>query len=637
MKYTVAVTSGTRATGKTTSVAVLGAVFADAGADVLLVDCDLADPSLAAALGIPEPGVTLRDVFAGRATLDEAVHTGPAGAEVLPGGRFAVPDAAAIQDFVEAIDGFDVVVCDTGDPFSDATAGACDAADGAVVVSTPDDAARRNAAAVHGSLREHGRQLLGTVLTRSQGDADTPKWDCDILATIPESDAVASGAMAVLDSPSDPGAERYRELARGVYRRLRDSHDGTASNAALWLPQPADPFLTPAVAAGTSGDTDMPSNDELGEPESAAGDDTASDAVADGGNGSTGDTNDSTVEADTPAEKPIEDDDSGITLTRRGALAALTAAVGGVSAGILNTRETPEIEAFGYGGRPVTSNESTTSTTNTTTSAGSLSTGGSNRTGPTTETETGDTERGNETGTEGTGNSTQPVSTGNTTESGGVGNTTDPVSTGNTTDTNDEPAPGAEPTNETSDTEESPTSGDDSGGTTGGSGTGDSTGSDGGSTEGGDTGTSDDGNTGSGDTGTSDDGNTGSGDTGTSDDGNTGSGDTGTSDDGNTGGDDSGTGDDGTGSDDGDTGTGSDGNTEDGDTGTGSDENTEDGDTGTGDDGNTEDSDTGTGGDGTDSDDGGDGTDDTTDAPSDPGDEPFGTVGYGEGGYGGVA
>ncbi|MDB2282654.1 MinD/ParA family protein [Halorubrum ezzemoulense] len=640
MNHTVAVTGGTRATAKTTSVAILGAVFADAGADVLLVDCDLANPSLAAALGIPEPDATLRDVFAGRATLDEAIHTGPAGAEVLPGGQFAVPDATAIRDFVEAIDGFDVVVCDTGDPFSDATAGACDAADGAVVVSTPDDAARRNTTAVHGSLREHGRPLLGTVLTRVQGDADTPEWDCDILATIPESDAVASGAMAVLDSPSDPGAERYRELARGVYRRLRDDHDGTASNAALWLPQPVDPFLTPAVAAGTSGDADTPSNDESGEPDSAAAhDDTPSDAgaVADSGNGSTGDVNDSTPEADTPAEEPTEDSDSGITLTRRGALAALTAAVGGVSAGILNTRETPEIEAFGYGGRPVTSNESTPSTTNTTTSAGSLSTGGSNRTESMTETGSGDTERdlssdetgadgadnstepvptgnttesggvgnttdpvstGNTTESGGVGNTTDPVSTGNTTESGGVGNTTGPVSTGNTTDTNDEPAPGAEPTNETSDTEDSPTSGDDSSGNTGGSGTGDSTGSD--------------------------DGSTGGSDTGTSDDGSTGGGDTGTSDDGSTGGDDSGTGDDGTGSDDGDTGTGSDGNTEDGDTGTGGD-------------GNTEDSDTGTGGDGTDSGDGGDGTDDTTDAPSDPGDEQFGTVGYGEGGYGGVA
>ena len=539
MKHTVAVTSGTRTTGKTTSVAVLGAVFADAGADVLLVDCDLANPSLAAAFGISEPDATLRDVFAGRVTLDEAVHTGPAGAAVLPGGRFGVPDPATLRDFVDAIDGFDVVVCDTGDPFSDATAGACDAADGAVVVSTPDDAARRNTAAVHDSLRKHGRPLLGTVLTRTQGDADTPEWECDILATIPESDAVASGAAAVLDSPSDPGAERYRELARGVYRRLRYDHDGTASNDALWLSRPADPFLTPAVAAGGVGDADASSNDEVEGPEPAVGADDASSGappVADGGTGSAGSESDSTAGADGSAEEPTEDDDGGFRLTRRGALAALTAAVGGVSAGILNTRETPDIEAFGYGGRPVTLNESTTNTTNTTTSVGALPTGGSNRTEPTTETETSDTERGNETGTDGASNSTQPVPTGNTTESGGVGNTTDPASTGNTTDTNDGPAPGAEPTNETgdetSDTDESSTSGDDNDGTTGGSGTGDSTG---------------------------------------------------------------------------------------------------------GNDGSTGGSDTGTGGDGTGSDDGGDGTDDTSEAPPDPGDEQFGIVGYGEGGYGGVA
>lgn len=437
MNHTVAVTSGTRGTGKTASVVALGSLLSDADADVLLVDCDLADPSLAAALGIPEPDATLRDVFAGRATFDEAVHTGPAGAGVIPGGRFAVPDAATLRDFVDAIDGFDVVVCDTGDPFSDATAGACDAADGAVVVSTPNDAARRNTAAVHESLRKHGRPLLGTVLTRVQGNADTPGWDCDILATIPESDVVASGAAAVLDSPSDPGAERYRELARGVYRRLRDDHDGTASNAALWLPQPADPFLTPTVAAGTSGDTDMPSNDEPGEPESAAGDDTPSDAdaVADGGNGSIGDTNDSTVEADTPAEEPTEDDDSGITLTRRGALAALTAAVGGVSAGILNTRETLDIEAFGYGGAPVTSTDSgAANATNDTTDAGSISAGGVNRTEQTTELVDGGSDE------DPTPNETETGGVDNTTDSGNVTNTTDSENTtdsGNVTDTTD--------------------------------------------------------------------------------------------------------------------------------------------------------------------------------------------------------
>jgi len=566
MNHTVAVTSGTRDTGKTTSVAILGAVFADLGVDVLLVDCDFTDPSLAADLGIAEPDATIRDVFAGRATLEEAAHTGSAGVAVLPGARLDAPDAAGMQCVVDAIDGFGLVICDTGHPFTDATTGVCDAADGIVVVSTSDSTARRNAAAVHQSLRDHERPLLGTALTRVENDADSTDWDCEPLATIPESDVVADGGTTVLDSPSDPGAESYQELARGVFRRLRDGHDGTASNSRRWLPHPADPFLTPSVSDGRSSASDSHSEDRIEESDSDAGDnDTPSRTVlvTDGGSDSALDANDSAAEADTTPEEPDEHDGSEIKLTRRGALAAITAAVGGVSAGILSTRETPHIEAFGYGGAPVSSNESENAdATNGTTSAGALPTAGINRTEPTTETGSGDTE---------------PDPSGNGTETGGTGNTTDPASTGNTTETNDELAPGAAPTNGTgddasSDAGESPTAGGGSGGNTGGSSGGENT-ADG------------DGTTGGGDTGTGGDGNTGSGDTGTGDDGSTESGD-------------SGTGGDGTGSDDGDT---------------------------------------GTGGDGTGSDDGGDGTDDTTDSPSDPSDEQFGTVGYGEGGYGGVA
>lgn len=488
MNHTVAVTGGTRTTGKTTSVAVLGAVLADAGADVLLVDCDLADPSLAAALSIFDPDATLRDVFAGRATLADAAHTGPAGAAVVPGGQFSVPNPSAIRDFVDAIDGFDIVVCDTGDPFSDATAGACDAADGAIVTSTSDDAARRNTAAVHGSLRKHGQPLLGTVLTRVQGDADISEWECDILATIPESDAVARGVTAVLDSQSDPSVECYRELARGVSRRLREDPDGTASNDALWLPQPADPFLTPAVAAGGVGDADASSNDEVEGPEPAVGADDASSGappVADGGTGSAGSESDSTAGADGSAEEPTEDDDSGFRLTRRGALAALTAAVGGVSAGILNTRETPTIEAFGYGGRPVTSTDSgAANATNDTTDAGSISAGGVNRTEQTTElVDDGSDE-------DLTANETETGGVDNTTDSGNVTNTTDPENTtdsGNVTDTTDS---SEEPTPTQDSDDGSSTDTDGSSPTNGGStGTGDGTTTDDGS--GNETGTDD--------------------------------------------------------------------------------------------------------------------------------------------------
>lgn len=481
MNHTVAVTGGVRGTGKTTSVGSLGVAFADAGADALLVDCDFTDPSLAADLGITEPDATVRDVLAGRATVREAVHTGPAGVSVVPGARFGAPDAAAIDAFIDATDGFDVVICDTGHPFSNAAARVCDAADSVIVVSTPDGAARRNVAAVHHSLRARGRLLLGIVLTRVEGAVDSQDWDCELLATIPESDAVAGRAAAVLDSPSDPGTESYRELARSVYRRLRDGHDGTASNAALWLLQPADPSITGAVSSEARRGVRTSSNDETRAPDSAGDDDAPPErgvAIADGGTGPAGDAADPTAEADASTAEPDEDDAGGITLTRRSALAAITAAVGGVSAGILSTRETPTIEAFGYGGKPVSSTESgAASATNDTTSAGSLPTAGVDRTEPTT----GSGDSGSE--DDPPDNETEPGDLANTTVPENGNTTTTPANVSNITDPQAEVSSDQEPNNEPSaDTSDSPPT---SGGSTGNTGTGGGSGGGGGSSGGG--------------------------------------------------------------------------------------------------------------------------------------------------------
>lgn len=483
MNHTVAVTGGTRGTGKTTSVASLGAVFADAGADVLLIDCDFTEPTLATALDIAEPNATIRDVFAGRAALREAVHTGPAGVSVVPGARFGAPDAPAIDAFIAAIDGFDVVICDTGHPFSDATTGVCDAADGVLVVSTPDSTARRNAAAIHDSLRDRERPLLGTALTRVEHETDSQDWDCELLATIPESDVVADGAAAVLDSPSDPGTESYRELARSVHRRFRDGHDGTASNTALWLPQPADPFITASVSQDASSDSGTSHDDTPEAADSELETDTTSaesSAVADDGTDPPGDATDSASEADVSTAEPNDEDAGGITLTRRSALAAITAAVGGVSAGILNTRETPTIEAFGYGGKPVSSTESgAASATNDTTSAGSLPTAGVNRTQPTNGSGDSSSEE------DPPGNETEPEDLGNTTAPGNGTNTTTPANASNITAPQAELDPEREPNDGA--TPNSPDSSTTGGGSTGNTGTGGgtSTGSGGGSGGGG--------------------------------------------------------------------------------------------------------------------------------------------------------
>jgi|GEM_PF-1922739 MinD-like ATPase involved in chromosome partitioning or flagellar assembly len=465
MNKSVAVTSRTRGTGETASVGALGFVLADAGHSVLRVDCDFAALSLADALGIDAPDVTIRDVIAGRATRRDAIATGPSGVSVVSGGNSAAPDPEPerLAAFIDGFDAFDVVVCDTGHPFSDATASALDVADG--VVSTPDDAARRNTATLHKSLREgDGAPLLGTVLTRV-GDASASEgWDCELLASIPESDAVASGASFALDLPDDPASVAYRALASDVVDRLRTGPGSFSADRGLWLSPPADPFITPnSTMVSSEDDVNSGALDEqTHSTERDEAVETSAAAVSVDSPETDSPESEEGEDADSGEDGADGEDESGIKLTRRGALAAITAAIGGVSAGILNTNETPEIEAFGYGGAPVSSNESATANaTNGTTSAGSLPTTGINQ-----------TESTNETGPAGA----EADPTGNETETGDAGNTTVSTNNTNTTAANEELAPETEPEPEDGETEPSPTNG--GGGTTGDGGTDDGGGSD---------------------------------------------------------------------------------------------------------------------------------------------------------------
>ncbi|GJG89037.1 hypothetical protein tb265_42180 [Gemmatimonadetes bacterium T265] len=116
---TLVVTSPAAADGKTTTAVNLSVAFAQQGLRVLLVDCDLRRPGLAAALGVPsDPGVT--DLLLGRAELPAGVYaTRVHRLDVLPCGT-SRGDAAELlgspqmRALVDRLAGeYDLVVMDT--------------------------------------------------------------------------------------------------------------------------------------------------------------------------------------------------------------------------------------------------------------------------------------------------------------------------------------------------------------------------------------------------------------------------------------------------------------------------------------------------------------------------------------------
>jgi septum site-determining protein MinD len=76
--------SGKGGTGKTTAVANLGTAMALLGKRVTILDADVTMANLGMMFGLEEQGITLHDVLAGGASVDQATYEGPAGVKVVP-------------------------------------------------------------------------------------------------------------------------------------------------------------------------------------------------------------------------------------------------------------------------------------------------------------------------------------------------------------------------------------------------------------------------------------------------------------------------------------------------------------------------------------------------------------------------
>ncbi|QYZ78818.1 septum site-determining protein MinD [Methanofollis formosanus] len=82
--YTIA--SGKGGTGKTTMTVNLGTALAQLGKETYILDADVGMANIGILLGLENVPVTLHEVLAGKATVEEAAYEGPAGLKVVPCG-----------------------------------------------------------------------------------------------------------------------------------------------------------------------------------------------------------------------------------------------------------------------------------------------------------------------------------------------------------------------------------------------------------------------------------------------------------------------------------------------------------------------------------------------------------------------
>lgn len=225
MAQVFAVASAKGGVGKTTTAANVGAILAETGADVVVIDGDISMANLGAALGIESPPTTLHDVLRGDATPSEATYEGPGGVYVVPGdtalSSYASADPEELPSVLRTHSQADYVLIDVGAGVSHETGLPLSLADEVLLVSTPERDALRDTEKTRQLTEELGGTVAGAVITRTE--ASTPVSElatgtlaAPVLGSIPEDeavrDSVAVGEPLSTYAPHSPAAKAYREL-----------------------------------------------------------------------------------------------------------------------------------------------------------------------------------------------------------------------------------------------------------------------------------------------------------------------------------------------------------------------------------------------------------------------------------------
>lgn len=231
----IVVTSGKGGVGKTTTSANLGTALALSGKKVALVDADIGLRNLDVVMGLENRIVyDLVNVVEGHCRLKQALIKDKRFENLflLPAAQTRDKDAVSQQQMVQLCDElraeFDYVIIDCPAGIEQGFKNAIAGADSAIIVTTPEVAAVRDADRVIGLLEatgKHGSKLIVNRLRPEmvkRGDMMTIDDIVEILAVellgvVPDDEKIVvstnRGEPAVVDTQSRAG-EAYRNIAR---------------------------------------------------------------------------------------------------------------------------------------------------------------------------------------------------------------------------------------------------------------------------------------------------------------------------------------------------------------------------------------------------------------------------------------
>ena len=243
MGTALVVTSGKGGVGKTTTSANIGTALSLQGKRVVLLDLDIGLRNLDVVMGLSNRIIyDIVDVATGRAKLHQALIKDKRFDDLLyllPAAQNAEKDALEPDQVVEIVEqlrpDFDFIILDSPAGIEQGFRNATGAADGAIVVTTPEISAVSDADRVVGLLEQRDMPLKPRLIInriRQNRLADGRSMDIDeitshlgldLLGIIGDDDGVMESSNkgeAIVMDPDDLASKGYRNIAR---RLLGDS------------------------------------------------------------------------------------------------------------------------------------------------------------------------------------------------------------------------------------------------------------------------------------------------------------------------------------------------------------------------------------------------------------------------------
>ena len=221
--------SGKGGVGKTTLAVNLSAALHKYGKDIVLVDGNVSTPNVSVLLGMPKLPITLHDVLANKAKLEQSIYLHPSGFKVLPAGLSMKYDKvkrkkeiAHVMNELLGKTEFALIDCAAG--LGDEAKQSLQAGDELVIVTNPEIHALTDALKAHEYAKKIGIHTLGVILNRvnnkdwemTQGNVEE-FLELPVIGMVPEDEnvkrAISMKKPLVHLYPKSPASRAIKRIA----------------------------------------------------------------------------------------------------------------------------------------------------------------------------------------------------------------------------------------------------------------------------------------------------------------------------------------------------------------------------------------------------------------------------------------